>query len=191
MNENFDLKAFLSENPWIAEVMRRAHLRTGIKIALVLAGITLSTVFLIIWYGPLALLFGLLFAILLLLLWKPWRVFGRARTGLIEQAHFEMRRISRTKNPGNVYETAMVSFLCCTCLDAQGKRFSFLAEQRYETVYHKGDLVLKLPELSLPINLNPGDYRVCPYCGQIFSVKIPSCTGCGRDGVKYRKDGLI
>lgn len=186
MNDSFDLRQFLSDNPDLRASMRRTHLRMGVKIALILAAAAGLTAAMVIRYGMGLLPFGPAVGILLILWQKPWRVFGSTRVGTIEEIRYELRRESNTKNPADRRYTSMETrnYIKCFCSDGKGKRFAFLVDQRYEAVYRPGDLAVKLSGLPYPANLTPGEQTVCPVCGQIGPAENLTCTGCGRDGVK-------
>lgn len=187
MNENYNLKAFLSENPGLRKAVRRAHLIMGVKIALILIVVAGLTAALATRYGSGVLPVGLL-ACLLPLILKPWRVFGKSRIGRIEEIDYESRRVNSSKNFADNRYTSMytANFIRCTGRDGKGRRFTFFLDQKYESVYRKGDLVVKLSGLPCPANLTPGEHTVCPRCGQIAPSENAVCTGCGITAVRMK-----
>lgn len=188
MNEKIDIPRFLTANLALRARQRSVRRKEGVILALILAAIGGLTAAMWIRYGAAALLFGLPLGLLLLLSRKPWRTFGPNRAGRIETVRYEMRRIPRESFIIR-YVAETRCYIKCVCRDADGKPFTVFAEQRYEAVYRPGDRLLKLPGLPLPVDLTPGGYQACPFCGQIYPARNSDCTGCGSAAVEIEREG--
>ncbi len=121
---------------------------------------------------------------------KPWLYFGRRWIGEIISIELEDIREQRRKgaNTGHTnYHT--VTYIVCTVKTEHDRTAVFKLRQRYNSVYHVGDTVMKISGIDYPVNLTGSEQAVCFKCGATMARDIEHCLSCGMPASKITMEG--
>ena len=121
---------------------------------------------------------------------KPWLYFSRQWIGEITSIELEDIREQRRKGANTSYTNYhTVTYIVCTVKIDENKSAVFKLRQRYDTVYHIGDTVMKISGIDYPVNLTLSGQAVCLKCGTTMAKDIDHCLSCGMPTSKITSEG--
>ena len=134
------------------------------------------------------LIFGVTLPLVVL---KPWLYFSRQWIGEITSIELEDIREQKQKSGADTRYTNYhtVTYIVCTVKIDENKSAVFKLRQRYDTVYHIGDTVMKISGIDYPVNLTLSGQAVCLKCGATMAKDIDHCLSCGMPASKIASEG--
>ena len=110
------------------------------------------------------------------------------RYGRVEEIRFFQTRVVNKKGFMNSYTAMMDAVVLIVSLKAaNGRRYKMELENRFQDVIKEGDVLIQLPGIPYFINKTPGDWVICPYCGNMMPRESEDCIGCGRENIYGRE----
>ena len=188
---NNELKKLLRLNPQLAEFQRKRKIAYFIKVALCEVIAIALFAFLysqfslysasnlyVAWciYAALALIIPLLF--------NPFRVFKNKKCGQISDINIESRL---TRNKNNARGVREILVMTVSFVDKNGKHHDLELDTRHEKCLFVGDEIILLNTLPYPINLTKHDNVICPYCGNVMPAVNRECIGCYKFNIYKNK----